>query len=108
MPIWRQVKFTDANLTDAVVTGASFEETTSHGFTAAQLASTASYQTQDLRGINLSENNLSGWDLSQQNLTDANLQLTRHSPMLICTSDSHRRHRFLRHRAHRRTALFDL
>ncbi len=65
---------TDANLTNAVVTGSSFEATTSSRFTAAQLASTASYQTQDLGGIDLSRNNLSGWDLSGQNLTDANLR----------------------------------
>ncbi len=61
---------TGATLTDAVVNGASFEATTP-GFTAAQLVSTASYQTQDLRGIDLSKNNLSGWDLSEQNFTDA-------------------------------------
>ena len=47
---------TNADLTGAVVTGASFDGTTSRGFTQAQLASTSSYQTKNLRGIGLSSN----------------------------------------------------
>jgi polyhydroxybutyrate depolymerase len=66
---------TNADLTGAVVTGASFGDTTSRGFTRAQLASTASYQTKNLRGIRLS-NNLTGWDFSGQDLTNANLGLS--------------------------------
>jgi uncharacterized protein YjbI with pentapeptide repeats len=42
---------TIANLTGAVVTGTSFYDTTSRGFTAAQLYSTGSYQARDLQGI---------------------------------------------------------
>ena len=67
---------TNANLTGAVVTGASFGETTSRGFTQAQLASTASYQTKNLQGIGLWCNNLTGWDFSGQNLTNADLSST--------------------------------
>ena len=56
------------------MTGASFANTTSRGFTQAQLASTASYQTKNLQGIGLEYNNLTGWDFSGQNLTNANLE----------------------------------
>ena len=45
----------------------------------AQLASTASYQAQDLTGVRLSDNILSGWNFAQQNLTSvsfANSYLT--------------------------------
>ncbi len=62
---------TSANLSGAVVTSADFSDTTSRGFTQAQLQSTASYQTKDLKTIGLAENNLSGWNLSGQDLTKA-------------------------------------
>jgi uncharacterized protein YjbI with pentapeptide repeats len=62
---------TDADFTGAVVQGASFVETTSRGFMASQLYSTASYQAHDLTGILLSSNNLSGWNFAEQNLTSA-------------------------------------
>ena len=55
------------------MTGALFDDTTSRGFTQAQLASTASYQTKNLQGIGLGSNNLTGWDFSGQNLTNASL-----------------------------------
>jgi uncharacterized protein YjbI with pentapeptide repeats len=61
----------DVDLTDAIVVGARFGLTTSQGFSEAQLASTASYQAKDLRGIYLTSNNLTGWDLREQNLTNA-------------------------------------
>ena len=54
-----------------MVTGANFSDTTSRGFTQAQLASTASYQAKNLQGIGLGGNDLTGWDLSGQNLTNA-------------------------------------
>jgi uncharacterized protein YjbI with pentapeptide repeats len=57
-----------------VVMGASFAETMSRGFTQAQLTSTASYQTKNLQGIWLWSNDLTGWDFSGQNLTNANLE----------------------------------
>ena len=49
-------------------------DTTSRGFTAAQLYSTQSYQAKDLSGIGLWGNDLTGWDFRGQNLTNANLQ----------------------------------
>jgi uncharacterized protein YjbI with pentapeptide repeats len=64
---------TGANLTGAIVQGANLSSTTARDFTAAQLYSTASYQSKQLTGIRLSENDLSGWDFSGQNLTAANL-----------------------------------
>ncbi len=63
---------TDVDLSGAVVTGAQFNFTTSTGFTAAQLYSTASYQSGDLSGIGLYSNDLSGWDFAGKNLTGAN------------------------------------
>ena len=63
--------FTDADLSEAVVTGARFN--TSLGFTKEQLYSTASYQAKDLSGIELPGSDLSGWDLIGQNLANANL-----------------------------------
>ena len=45
-----------------------------HGFTAAQLYSTASYQAGDLTGINLVGNNLTGWNFAGKNLTNANFR----------------------------------
>ncbi len=62
---------TGVNLTDATVVGASFWGTTSSGFTAAQLYSTASYQNRDLSGIGLGDNDLTGWNFHGQNLTNA-------------------------------------
>ena len=62
---------TGANLAGAVVTGTSLRNTTSRGFTADQLYSTASYQAKNLQGIGLHYNNLSGWDFSGQNLACA-------------------------------------
>ena len=64
---------TGANLRGAVVTGASFDSTTSHGFTKEQLYLTLSYQSRDLRQIQLRGNDLSGWDFSGQILTNAEL-----------------------------------
>jgi uncharacterized protein YjbI with pentapeptide repeats len=65
---------TSASFTGADVRGANFANST--GFTAAQLYSTATYQSRDLAGMNLSSNDLSGWNFSGQNLTSANLSGT--------------------------------
>ena len=46
---------------------------TSEGFTKEQLYPTASYQAKNLQGIGLYINNLSEWDFSGQNLTNAGL-----------------------------------
>jgi uncharacterized protein YjbI with pentapeptide repeats len=66
-------KLSGANLTGATVTGADFGATTTHGFTKEQLYSTASYQQKILQGIGLGHfNDLTSWNLSGQNLTNAN------------------------------------
>lgn len=62
-----------ARFVGANVAGVSFFDTTTRGFTQAQLVSTASYQAKELRGIGLSSNDLTGWDLRGQNLINANL-----------------------------------
>jgi len=59
-----------ADLTDAVVAGAFFRSTTGRGFTKEQLYSTASYKNRDLTGIQLGYNDLTGWNLAGQNLTN--------------------------------------
>lgn len=72
------VDFTDATIHSSNAcqwsgyrdTGANFRSATS--FTQTQLASTASYQAKDLRGVGFNSLNLSGWDLSEQNLEGAN------------------------------------
>jgi len=66
-----QATLTGADLTDAEVRWASFCDTTSRGFTAAQLYSTASYKAKDLAWIRLRYNDLAGWDFAGQNLTNA-------------------------------------
>ena len=67
------------------MTGANFNSTTYYGLTKEQLYSTASYQQKNLRGIRLGteggfgdapnggnpDNDLTGWDLSGQDLTNA-------------------------------------
>jgi uncharacterized protein YjbI with pentapeptide repeats len=68
---FQNATLTDTDFTNATVRGASFRHTTPSGFTAAQLYSTASYQAQDLSGINLGENDLTGWNFSGQNLTNS-------------------------------------
>jgi uncharacterized protein YjbI with pentapeptide repeats len=68
---------TNADFTDAVVTGTIFHRTTSadpsRSFSKEQLYSTASYRQKNLTGIGLRAVDLSGWDFSGQNLTGANL-----------------------------------
>ena len=62
---------TDADLRDAVVKGANFGDTTSYGFTAAQLYSTASYKSGDLQGIGLGLNDLADGNFAGKNLRNA-------------------------------------
>jgi uncharacterized protein YjbI with pentapeptide repeats len=70
---------TDASIRNSTVTGATFQgaqivgayfnDLTSRGFTSSQFYSTASYQAHDLRGVELSYNNLTEWNFAGQNLT---------------------------------------
>jgi uncharacterized protein YjbI with pentapeptide repeats len=62
---------TNTDFTDAIVTEANFGNAPSHGFTADQLYSTASYKNGDLRKIWLYFNDLTGWNFAGQNLTGA-------------------------------------
>jgi uncharacterized protein YjbI with pentapeptide repeats len=62
---------TNADLSGAAVTGAGFFGTTSRGFTKEHLYSTASYQQRNLQGISLGDNDLTGWDFSDQDLTSS-------------------------------------
>ncbi|MDH4240844.1 MAG: pentapeptide repeat-containing protein, partial [Phycisphaerae bacterium] len=55
---------TNTYLSDAIVQWACFTSTTDSGFTAAQLYSTASYQNNDLTGIDLSSNDMSAWNFA--------------------------------------------
>jgi len=66
-----EAHLTDTVFSGAIVRGASFAGTTSRGFVADQLYSTASYQSGDLSGINWQSNDLRGWDLAGKNLVDA-------------------------------------
>jgi uncharacterized protein YjbI with pentapeptide repeats len=59
------------NFSGAIIRGADFFRTTAKGFTAQQLYSTRSYQQRDLRAIYFEEDDLSGWDFSNQNLQGA-------------------------------------
>ena len=59
---------TSANLSGAVVTGTSFDGTTPVA-SPGPAPSTASYQMNNLQGIGLGNNDLTGWDFSGQNLT---------------------------------------
>ena len=61
-------------LTDAVITGGSFQGVTSFGFAKEQFYGTASYKAGNLEGVVLTGNNLAGWDFGGQNLRYAGLQ----------------------------------
>ncbi len=62
---------TGANFTGATVKNAYFTGTTSKGFTASQLYATASYSNNDLTGIKLDADVVSGWSFAGMNLTNA-------------------------------------
>jgi len=67
----RQATLTDAVFAGAVIHNADFSRTSDHGFVAEQLYATASYQSGDLRELDLSHNQLPGWDFSGKDLSDA-------------------------------------
>lgn len=59
----------DTLFTNAVLgNGVNFRDTTSGGFTPAQFYTTLSYQNKMLSSVNLSRNDLSGWDFSGMDL----------------------------------------
>ncbi len=64
----------NTNLSGAVVKGADFNRATARGFAKEQLYSTRSYQTSDLAGLWLSNNDLRGWDFSGKSLTNVRLK----------------------------------
>jgi uncharacterized protein YjbI with pentapeptide repeats len=68
-----QVDFTGSRIDNANFTAIDGQ---ANNFSAAQLYSTASYQIGLLGKIDLSHNNLSGWDLSNINMAYANLEST--------------------------------
>ena len=70
--IYDGTPISNANFTDAIITKTSFGCLTPMGFTKEQLYSTKSYKDKYLVGVELYENNMSGWDFSGQNLTSAN------------------------------------
>jgi uncharacterized protein YjbI with pentapeptide repeats len=72
--VYRGSTLANADFTDAIIDGTEFDGTTAHGFTAQQLYSTRSYQLGDLRKVRLSNNDLSEWDFSNQELTGATLR----------------------------------
>ena len=65
-----QATLTDTNLAGATVTGADFA---GPGITKEQLYSPASYQHRNLQGIVLDSNDLSEWNFTGQDLTNARL-----------------------------------
>ena len=58
-------------LTGATILDAKFKQSMASGLTTAHLSSTRSYKTKNMRGVDLSVNDLSGWDLSGQYLVNA-------------------------------------
>lgn len=61
------------NFSNATIQGANFAGATYSGFTPDQLYDTESYQQRNLRGINLSQNYMTNWNFSGQDLSYANL-----------------------------------
>ena len=66
---------TDTNLTDSIITGASFWRA-SATLTEHQFYSTLSYKNKSLVGLNMKNNTLNGWDFSGQNLTSTTFERT--------------------------------
>ena len=71
-PKFNAATLRDANLENAIVKNVNFSETVANGFTKEQLYSTKSYKDKDLGAINMTRNDLSGWDFAGQNLEGAN------------------------------------
>ena len=68
------------DMADANISGASFKNVTSGGFRPEYLYETKSYMHRQLERIDFSQNDLSGWDLSSQNLTGAKFHESSFAP----------------------------
>ena len=68
---FNQASLAGAAFNLAIVKGANFKDVTSRGFTRSQLATTDSFNVGDMQGIDLSDNDLSGWIFQSLDLTDA-------------------------------------
>jgi uncharacterized protein YjbI with pentapeptide repeats len=65
----------NTNLTGAVIIGADMQS--AKDLTAKQVYSTASYSAQDLRGVNLRDNDMNGWVFRSLDLTNSNFGSAR-------------------------------
>lgn len=66
-----------ADLTGATIQGANLENVSNNVFESSQFYSTASYQNRDLTRVNLTRNDMQGWNFHLQNLTDSQFRLAR-------------------------------
>ena len=76
-----------ADFTNAIIQGADLSSMVSSGFTEAQLKTTASYKEGNLTGVMFDYNNISKWDLSNQNLQNASFFATRITSVNFTNSD---------------------
>lgn len=77
--ILKNVNFADASLGQ----GANFSDTTSRGFTREQFYSTRSYKNKILSSVNLSRNDLSGWQFSGQQVSSVNFSFSNLSGVMF-------------------------
>ena len=61
-------------LKDSIITNANFTESVKRGINWDVISTTKSFKDKNLSGIILDSNNLTGWDLSNQNLTDSSFK----------------------------------
>ncbi|WP_428388189.1 pentapeptide repeat-containing protein [Mucisphaera sp.] len=71
---FNNAKITGASMSGSIITGARFSNMQQNSLTQAMLQSTQSFQNGSLSSLNLDGNDLTGWDFSGQNLTDASLR----------------------------------
>ena len=64
-------KLTNANFAGATIAGADFVSTVDRGFTQDQFRSTDSYDSGDLTGVHLGDNELIGWNFAAKDLSQA-------------------------------------
>lgn len=76
-----------ADFTNAIIQGADLSSMVSNGFIEAQLKSTASYKEGNLIGVMFDYNNISKWDLSNQNLQNSSFFATRITNVNFTNSD---------------------